>query len=146
MIFTAEYLLRLYAAPSRFSFIRSPMAIVDIMTVAPFFISLAFYFNNAFIAFASLRVFRVIRVYKFSRSWRILGHTLKASASELGFLVFLLAMAVFVFASFLFYIEQQEPYTGFTSIPVASWFALVTMVTVGYGDIVSKVDVNQTFP
>lgn len=133
--------MRLYAAPSRCSFIRSPMAIVDIVTVVPFFVSLLIYFNNASFALASLRVFRIIRIYKFSRGWRIFGHTLKASASELGFLVFLLAMAVVIFATSLFYIEQYtEEYTGFTSIPAATWFAVVTMTTVGYGDKVSKVD------
>jgi len=85
-------------------------------------------------AFVTLRVFRVFRVFKFSRhsqGLRILGYTLKSCASELGFLLFSLTMAIVVFATIMFYTEKNEPETSFTSIPEAFWYTIVTMTTLG---------------
>lgn len=91
-------------------------------------------------AFVTLRVFRVFRIFKFSRhsqGLRILGYTLKSCASELGFLVFSLAMAIIIFATVMFYAEKNVDGTNFTSIPAAFWYTIVTMTTLGYGDMVS---------
>jgi hypothetical protein len=109
-------------------------------------------------AFVTLRVFRVFRIFKFSRhsqGLRILGYTLKSCASELGFLVFSLAMAIIIFATVMFYAEKnvdgklkqsftilldffinlrfsiQYSGTNFTSIPAAFWYTIVTMTTLG---------------
>lgn len=86
-------------------------------------------------AFVTLRVFRVFRIFKFSRhsqGLRILGYTLKSCASELGFLVFSLAMAIIIFATVMFYAEKNVDGTNFTSIPAAFWYTIVTMTTLGY--------------
>lgn len=86
-------------------------------------------------AFVTLRVFRVFRIFKFSRhsqGLRILGYTLKSCASELGFLVFSLAMAIIIFATVMFYAEKNENGTNFSSIPAAFWYTIVTMTTLGY--------------
>lgn len=83
----------------------------------------------------TLRVFRVFRIFKFSRhsqGLRILGYTLKSCASELGFLVFSLAMAIIIFATVMFYAEKNVDGTNFTSIPAAFWYTIVTMTTLGY--------------
>ncbi|KAK4036484.1 hypothetical protein OUZ56_028538 [Daphnia magna] len=85
-------------------------------------------------AFVTLRVFRVFRIFKFSRhsqGLRILGYTLKSCASELGFLVFSLAMAIIIFATVMFYAEKNVDGTNFTSIPAAFWYTIVTMTTLG---------------
>jgi Ion transport protein len=92
-------------------------------------------------AFVTLRVFRVFRIFKFSRhsqGLRILGYTLKSCASELGFLVFSLAMAIIIFATVMFYAEKNVDGTNFTSIPAAFWYTIVTMTTLGYGDMVPE--------
>lgn len=92
-------------------------------------------------AFVTLRVFRVFRIFKFSRhsqGLRILGYTLKSCASELGFLVFSLAMAIIIFATVMFYAEKNVDGTNFTSIPSAFWYTIVTMTTLGYGDMVPE--------
>jgi hypothetical protein len=86
-------------------------------------------------AFVTLRVFRVFRIFKFSRhsqGLRILGYTLKSCASELGFLVFSLAMAIIIFATVMFYAEKNVDGTNLTSIPAAFWYTIVTMTTLGY--------------
>jgi len=62
---------------------------------------------------------------------RILGYTLQSCASELGFLVFSLAMAIIIFATIMFYCEKNVPDSTFTSIPAAFWYTIVTMTTLG---------------
>ena len=141
MIFTAEYLLRLFAAPSRVKFMRSVMSVIDVVAIMPYYIGLFMTDNDDVSgAFVTLRVFRVFRIFKFSRhsqGLRILGYTLKSCASELGFLVFSLAMAIIIFATVMFYAEKNTVGTNFTSIPAAFWYTIVTMTTLGYGDMVN---------
>lgn len=135
MIFTAEYLLRLYAAPDRCKFMRSVMSVIDVVAIMPYYIGLFIRDNDDVSgAFVTLRVFRVFRIFKFSRhsqGLRILGYTLKSCASELGFLVFSLAMAIIIFATVMFYAEKNVEQTTFTSIPAAFWYTIVTMTTLG---------------
>ncbi|XP_054279917.1 potassium voltage-gated channel protein Shal isoform X1 [Macrosteles quadrilineatus] len=142
MIFTAEYLLRLFAAPDRCKFVRSVMSIIDVVAILPYYIGLGITDNDDVSgAFVTLRVFRVFRIFKFSRhsqGLRILGYTLKSCASELGFLVFSLAMAIIIFATVMFYAEKNVDGTNFTSIPAAFWYTIVTMTTLGYGDMVPE--------
>ncbi|XP_035916756.1 potassium voltage-gated channel protein Shal isoform X6 [Anopheles stephensi] len=142
MIFTAEYLLRLFAAPCRCKFVRSVMSIIDVVAILPYYIGLGITDNDDVSgAFVTLRVFRVFRIFKFSRhsqGLRILGYTLKSCASELGFLVFSLAMAIIIFATVMFYAEKNVDGTNFTSIPAAFWYTIVTMTTLGYGDMVPE--------
>lgn len=135
MIFTAEYLLRLYAAPDRCKFMRSVMSVIDVVAILPYYIGLVITDNDDVSgAFVTLRVFRVFRIFKFSRhsqGLRILGYTLKSCASELGFLLFSLTMAIIIFATVMFYAEKNVTNTKFTSIPAAFWYTIVTMTTLG---------------
>ncbi|KAK3850171.1 hypothetical protein Pcinc_043107 [Petrolisthes cinctipes] len=86
-------------------------------------------------AFVTLRVFRVFPyLFKFSRILRVFAYwatPLKSCASELGFLVFSLAMAIIIFATVMFYAEKNVVDTTFTSIPSAFWYTIVTMTTLG---------------
>ena len=66
-----------------------------------------------------------------SQGLRILGYTLKSCASELGFLLFSLTMAIVIFATIMFYAEKNVSQTKFTSIPEAFWYTIVTMTTLG---------------
>jgi potassium voltage-gated channel Shal-related subfamily D protein 2 len=134
-IFTLEYLLRLYAAPNRCKFIRSVMSIIDVVAIFPYYIGLVIVKNDDLSgAFVTLRVFRVFRIFKFSRhsqGLRILGYTLKSCASELGFLLFSLTMAIIIFATVMYYAEKGVEESKFTSIPSAFWYTIVTMTTLG---------------
>jgi len=136
IIFTVEYLLRLYAAPARCRYVRSVMSVIDIVAILPYYIGLGISDNKDLSgAFVTLRVFRVFRIFKFSRhsqGLRILGYTLMSCASELGFLLFSLSMAIIIFATIMFYAEKNVTGTKFTSIPEAFWYTIVTMTTLGY--------------
>ncbi|XP_062891605.1 potassium voltage-gated channel subfamily D member 1-like [Mobula hypostoma] len=149
LIFTCEYLLRLFAAPCRWRFARSVMSLIDVVAILPYYIGLLVPANEDVSgAFVTLRVFRVFRIFKFSRhsqGLRILGYTLRSCASELGFLLFSLTMAIVIFATVMFYAEKGTAGTNFTSIPAAFWYTIVTMTTLGYGDMVPNTIAGKIF-
>ncbi|KAM3618843.1 uncharacterized protein V6R79_025726 [Siganus canaliculatus] len=125
MIFTVEYLMRLFAAPSRYRFMRSVMSIIDVVAILPYYIGLVMTDNED--------------------GLRILGYTLKSCASELGFLLFSLTMAIIIFATVMFYAEKGSSSSKFTSIPASFWYTIVTMTTLGYGDMVPKTIAGKIF-
>lgn len=88
-------------------------------------------------------MFRVFKFSRHSQGLRILGYTLKSCASELGFLVFSLAMAIIIFATIMYYAEKKVFETKFTSIPAAFWYTIVTLTTLGYGDFVPSTVVGK---
>uniref|UniRef100_A0A673HYU4 Potassium voltage-gated channel subfamily D member 2-like n=1 Tax=Sinocyclocheilus rhinocerous TaxID=307959 RepID=A0A673HYU4_9TELE len=133
----------------RYKFLKSVMSIIDVVAIMPYYIGLVMTDNEDVSgAFVTLRVFRVFRIFKFSRhsaGLRILGYTLKSCASELGFLLFSLTMAIIIFATVMFYAEKSSSASKFTSIPAAFWYTIVTMTTLGYGDMVPKTIMGKIF-
>ena len=133
-VFTVEYTARLYASPNRCLYMRGVLSIIDVVAILPFYVGLFVPKSSISGAFVTLRVFRVFRVFKFSRhskGLRILGYTLTSCASELGFLLFSLSMAIIIFATVIYYVEKNEPNTHFKSIPSSFWYTIVTMTTLG---------------
>ena len=136
--FTFEYVARFISSPSKWKFAKSFMNIIDLLAILPYFITLSLNSNKSapLSVLRVVRLVRVFRIFKLSRhslGLRILGHTLKASVSELGMLIFFLILGVIVFSSAIFYCEEGVN-KEFISIPDAFWYSLVTMTTVGYGD------------
>ena len=84
------------------------------------------------------RIFKLARVLKLARhspGLQAIVYTLRSSYKELGLLIFLVSISGFIFASLCYFIEMEEEKSGFTSIPTAFYWVVVTMTTVGYGDI-----------
>ncbi|TRY92207.1 hypothetical protein DNTS_023518 [Danionella cerebrum] len=149
--FTFELFVRFFACPSKSEFSKTIMNIIDIMSIMPYFITLGTELveqqgqehNNGqqAMSLAILRVIRLVRVFRIfklsrhSKGLQILGQTLKASMRELGLLIFFLFIGVILFSSAVYFAEADEPESHFSSIPDAFWWAVVTMTTVGYGDM-----------
>ncbi|XP_064175258.1 potassium voltage-gated channel subfamily A member 1 [Anguilla rostrata] len=149
--FTFELTVRFFACPSKSEFSKTLMNIIDIMAIMPYFITVGTELaeqqgqgNNSgqqAMSLAILRVIRLVRVFRIfklsrhSKGLQILGQTLKASMRELGLLIFFLFIGVILFSSAVYFAEADEPESHFSSIPDAFWWAVVTMTTVGYGDM-----------
>jgi voltage-gated potassium channel len=136
IIFTLEYAARLISARNAKQYAFSFFGIVDLLAIAPTYLSLLFGMTHSFTVVRSLRVLRVFRILKLTEyigeadSLRI---ALQASARKI--IVFLLAVfAVVIISGGLMY-EIEGEANGFTSIPTAMYWAIVTVTTVGYGDI-----------
>ncbi|XP_050080891.1 potassium voltage-gated channel protein Shaker isoform X5 [Anopheles maculipalpis] len=159
--FTFELSVRFLACPNKLNFFRDVMNIIDIIAIIPYFITLATVVaeeedtlnlpkapvspqdksTNQAMSLAILRVIRLVRVFRIfklsrhSKGLQILGRTLKASMRELGLLIFFLFIGVVLFSSAVYFAEAGSENSFFKSIPDAFWWAVVTMTTVGYGDM-----------
>ncbi|CAD7683286.1 unnamed protein product [Nyctereutes procyonoides] len=145
--FSFELLVRFFACPSKATFSRNIMNLIDIVAIIPYFITLGTELaerqgnGQQAMSLAILRVIRLVRVFRIfklsrhSKGLQILGQTLKASMRELGLLIFFLFIGVILFSSAVYFAEADDPTSGFSSIPDAFWWAVVTMTTVGYGDM-----------
>ncbi|XP_072519370.1 shaker-related potassium channel tsha2-like [Salminus brasiliensis] len=145
--FTFELLARFFACPSKSAFYKDIMNTIDLVAIAPYFVVLILEIAEQGASaqqatpLAVLRVVRLVRVFRIfklsrhSKGLQILGRTLHASMRELGLLIFFLLLGVVLFSSAAFFAEADEADSGFTSIPASFWWALVTMTTVGYGDM-----------
>jgi len=145
--FTSELLIRFLVCPIKLLFFKTPMNVIDIVAIMPYFITLGTVIadesrkSNQATSLAILRVIRLVRVFRIfklsrhSKGLQILGQTLKASMRELALLMFFLFIGVILFSSAVFFADSDHPETQFHSIPGAFWWAVVTMTTVGYGDM-----------
>ncbi|XP_078475830.1 potassium voltage-gated channel subfamily A member 1-like [Lampetra planeri] len=148
--FSFELTARFAACPSKPAFFKNIMNVIDIVAIVPYFVTLGTELaqrqgnGQQTMSLAILRVVRLVRVFRIfklsrhSKGLQILGRTLNASMRELGLLVFFLFIGVILFSSAVYFAETDEPDTDFTSIPDAFWWAVVTMTTVGYGDMWPK--------
>ncbi|KAJ3585846.1 hypothetical protein NHX12_012254 [Muraenolepis orangiensis] len=148
--FSFEFLVRFFACPSKAGFFGNIMNIIDIVAIIPYFITLGTELaempedqaGQQAMSLAILRVIRLVRVFRIfklsrhSKGLQILGQTLKASMRELGLLIFFLFIGVILFSSAVYFAEADEEQSQFSSIPEAFWWAVVSMTTVGYGDMV----------
>ncbi|XP_032406295.1 potassium voltage-gated channel subfamily A member 10-like [Xiphophorus hellerii] len=148
--FCFELGVRFVVCPSKSDFFNNIMNIIDIVSIIPYFVTLGTELatkpdedlnagqNMSLAILRIIRLVRVFRIFKLSRhskGLQILGQTLKASMRELGLLIFFLFIGVILFSSAIYFAEVDEPQTQFVSIPDGFWWAVVSMTTVGYGDM-----------
>lgn len=147
--FTLEYVLRFWSSPNKCKFLKGALNIIDLISILPFFISLLFAnahfeglvkqtnrFRRVLTLFRVLRILRIFKLARHSTGLQSLGYTLQQSYKELGLLLMFLSIAVLLFSSLAYFAEKEEVGTQFTSIPTTFWWALISITTVGYGDMV----------
>ncbi|KAL1494992.1 hypothetical protein ABEB36_010488 [Hypothenemus hampei] len=141
--FTFELSVRLIVSPNVIEFIKSPVNVIDFAATLSFYIDMIQIFEKKSQILDFFSIIRILRLFKLTRhspGLKILIHTFKASAKELALLVFFLVLGIVVFASLVYYAEklQDNKENSFKSIPEGLWWAIVTMTTVGYGDMAPK--------
>lgn len=148
--FTMEYVLRVISAARRLKFMHSFMGVIDLVVILPYYINLCLNkelksFNLA--VFRILRMFRVFRVFKLTRystGMKVLGKTIIESLGQLVALFLCLFLSAIVFASCLYYMELDENNTDiFKSIPDSFWYVIITMSSVGYGDVIPSTYIGR---
>lgn len=154
--FTLELVVRIIFAPSKKSFFTSPMNIIDIMAILPLYVQLILILTeredsciethsaivDTILLLRIIRICRIFHLVKHYKALKILVHAIKASIQELLMLMIFLIIGMLVFSTLIYYAEQigldkknDQTINQFTTIPIGFWWAIITMTTVGYGDV-----------
>lgn len=154
--FTLEFLVRIICCPDKLLFVKNLLNIIDFVAILPFYLEVGLSGLSSKAArdvlgfLRVVRFVRILRIFKLTRHFvglRVLGHTLRASTNEFLLLIIFLALGVLIFATMIYYAERigaktSDPrgsdHTHFKNIPIGFWWAVVTMTTLGYGDMYPK--------
>ncbi|NXG49012.1 KCNG2 protein, partial [Psilopogon haemacephalus] len=148
--FSLEFLLRALQAPDKCAFLRAPLSLVDLLALLPFYLSLLLELPSAgskaleraglaLRLLRALRILSVLRLARHSLGLRSLGLTLRRCARHFGLLLLFLCVATALFSPLVYLAESElGAKQEFTSVPSTYWWAVISMTTVGYGDMVPR--------
>jgi voltage-gated potassium channel len=144
LLFTIEYVLRLYSVGRPLKYATSFFGMVDLIAILPTYFSIIFPGTQYLLIIRVLRVLRIFRVFKlvqYLSEARLLTQALRASRRKIMVFLFTVLTLVIIFGSLMYLIEDES--NGFTSIPRSIYWAVVTLTTVGYGDISPQTNIGQ---
>ncbi|XP_038872961.1 potassium voltage-gated channel subfamily C member 1-like [Salvelinus namaycush] len=151
--FTFEFMMRVIFCPDKMEFMKKALNVIDFVAILPFYLEVGLSGLSSKAAkdvlgfLRVVRFVRILRIFKLTRHFvglRVLGHTLRASTNEFLLLIIFLALGVLIFATMIYYAERMgadptdpraSEHTHFKNIPIGFWWAVVTMTTLGYGDM-----------
>uniref|UniRef100_A0A8C0J9E0 BTB domain-containing protein n=1 Tax=Chelonoidis abingdonii TaxID=106734 RepID=A0A8C0J9E0_CHEAB len=143
--FTVELVIRLAAAPSLKKFWKNPLNVIDLVSIIPFYATLAVdtkkeesedieNMGKVVQILRLMRIFRILKLARHSVGLRSLGATLRHSYHEVGLLLLFLSVGISIFSVLVYSVEKDDNESELHSIPVCWWWATISMTTVGYGD------------
>lgn len=144
ILFSIEYLLRIYSSRRPIRYIFSFYGVIDLVAVLPAYLSVFFTNSHYLLVVRVMRILRIFRILKLSRyisQINILLRALNAGKTKVIVFLFFISTIVIMFGATMYLIEDKE--NGFTSIPRSIYWAIITLTTVGYGDITPKTELGQ---
>ncbi len=144
VLFTLEYITRLLCVERPLRYARSFYGVVDLLAVLPTYLAVFFPDAALLIDVRILRLMRILRIFKLTAyltEYRVLADAIAASRRKILVFLSIVVMIVLIIGTLMYVIEGPEH--GFTSIPFAVYWAITTISTVGYGDIVPKTDIGR---
>jgi voltage-gated potassium channel len=144
IVFTLEYIARVYCAQNRMQYVKSFYGIIDLIAILPTYLAMIFPELHALIDVRVLRLIRIFRIFKLTEyvtEYVHLGAALAASRRKIFVFLSAVLMIVMVLGTLMYVVEG--PANGFTSIPTSIYWAISTMTTVGFGDITPKTDLGR---
>jgi len=144
LLFTIEYALRLYSVKNRASYATSFFGIVDLLAIVPTYLSILLPGSQYFLVIRLLRILRVFRVLKLAKyvgESTLLANALIASKRKIFIFLLTVLTLVVILGSLMYLVEGEK--NGFTNIPQSIYWAVVTITTVGYGDISPQTNLGR---
>ncbi len=144
ILFTIEYLLRLYCVGQPLRYATSFFGIVDLLAIIPTYVSILIPGSQSLIVIRTLRLLRTFRVFKlraYLSEAKIISTALQASSKKISVFISAVLTIVIIIGSLMYVVEGESH--GFTSIPTSIYWAIVTLTTVGYGDISPQTPVGK---
>lgn len=146
-IFTVEYIVRLRESKPMWRYPLTPMAIIDLLAILPFYLqhllATALPSLTVLRMLRLFRIFRLLKLARYSRSLQMLGEAVRRSGPELMVFMFIAGIIVVISAMGLYYAEHEKQPEVYSSIPDSIWWAIVTLTTVGYGDVYPTTTVGR---
>jgi voltage-gated potassium channel len=144
-LFTIEYLLRIWITKKPIKYVFSFYGLIDLLSILPTFLEIFMAGTGSLMVirvFRLLRVFRVLKLVQFINEARVLMDALRTSRKKITVFIFFIITITVLMGTVMYIIEGGE--NGFTSIPRSMYWAIVTLTTVGYGDIAPQTVLGQT--
>ena len=144
ILFSIEYILRVFSVGKPLKYMLSFFGIIDLLSILPTFIGIFVAGTHILLVIRTirlLRVFRVLKLVRYLKEARYLSGALKASRPKIVVFLFVISSMVVILGTVMYLIEGSA--NGFTSIPRSIYWAIVTLTTVGYGDIAPQTVLGQ---
>lgn len=145
VIFTVEYVLRLYAVRSPLKYATSTFGLIDLISILPTYLSIFIVGSQTLLVvriLRLLRVFRILRLVRFLRAGHIISTALRASRHKIAVFLFFIFQIVIIIGAVMYFVESPAN-PGFSSIPKSIYWTVVTITTVGFGDITPQTPFGQ---